>query len=115
VAAASNEQSAGVGQINKAMSQVDQVTQRNASAAEELSSTAEEMASQAEALQQVVGFFRVEGAEETHRLVPSSHPAPSRLPAPRSGWLPPVPALAAGKVNGGIHAAAQHEPEFRRF
>jgi methyl-accepting chemotaxis protein len=33
-----------VNQLNKAMGQVDQVTQRNASAAEELSSTAEEMA-----------------------------------------------------------------------
>lgn len=115
VAAASNEQSAGVGQINKAMAQVDQVTQRNASAAEELSSTAEEMASQAEALQQVVGFFRVEGAEEAHRPAPSSHPAPSHLPAARTSWVPPVPALAPGKVNGGIHAAAHHEPEFRRF
>jgi methyl-accepting chemotaxis protein len=58
VAAASREQSSGVNQINKAMSQVDQVTQRNASSAEELSSTAEEMAAQAEALQQLVGFFR---------------------------------------------------------
>ena len=62
VAAASNEQSAGVAQINKAMSLVDQVTQRNASASEELASTAEEMASQAEALQQTISFFRTNGA-----------------------------------------------------
>jgi methyl-accepting chemotaxis protein len=41
------------------MGHVDQVTQRNASAAEELSSTAEEMASQAESLQQLINFFRV--------------------------------------------------------
>src|SRR5258706_11752921 len=61
VAAASSEQSSGVGQINKAMSQGDQVTQRNASAAEELASTAEEMASQAEALQQLVSYFRIAG------------------------------------------------------
>ncbi|HEV8484514.1 MAG TPA: methyl-accepting chemotaxis protein [Blastocatellia bacterium] len=64
VAAASNEQSSGVAQINKAMSQVDQVTQRNASAAEELSSTAEEMASQAEALQELMAFFRVDARDE---------------------------------------------------
>ena len=57
VAAASNEQSAGVVQINKAMTLVDQVTQRNASASEELASTAEEMAAQAEALQQTISFF----------------------------------------------------------
>ena len=59
VAAASAEQSAGVTQVSKAMGTVDQVTQRNASAAEELSSTAEEMASQAEGLQQLMGFFLV--------------------------------------------------------
>jgi methyl-accepting chemotaxis protein len=59
VTTASREQSAGVAQVNKAMNQVDQVTQRNATAAEELSSTAEEMARQAENLQNLMGFFRV--------------------------------------------------------
>ena len=59
VAAASKEQSAGVDQINKAMNQVDTVTQRNASSAEELSSTAEELAAQSKQLQQLMTFFRV--------------------------------------------------------
>jgi methyl-accepting chemotaxis protein len=57
VATASQEQSSGVVQVSRAMTVVDQVTQRNASASEELSSTAEEMASQAEALQHLVRFF----------------------------------------------------------
>jgi methyl-accepting chemotaxis protein len=47
VAAASREQASGVAQVNKAMGQVDQVTQRNASAAEELAATAEELTAQA--------------------------------------------------------------------
>jgi methyl-accepting chemotaxis protein len=59
VAAASREQSVGVAQVNKAMTQVDQITQRNASGAEELSSTAEEMAGQAESLDQLMSFFRI--------------------------------------------------------
>jgi hypothetical protein len=42
------------------MSQVDQVTQRNAAAAEELSSTAAEMANQAENLQRLTRVFRVD-------------------------------------------------------
>jgi len=58
VAAASREQSAGVAQINRSLTQVDQVTQRNAAAAEELSATSEEMAAQALGLQNLVGFFR---------------------------------------------------------
>jgi methyl-accepting chemotaxis protein len=67
VAAASTEQSGGVTQINKAMSQVDTVTQRNASSAEELSSTAEELASQSEQLQQLMTFFRVAGEQSMQR------------------------------------------------
>jgi methyl-accepting chemotaxis protein len=60
VTTASREQAAGVAQVNKAMIQVDQVTQRNAAAAEELSSTAAEMASQAENLRQLMRVFRVD-------------------------------------------------------
>jgi methyl-accepting chemotaxis protein len=40
--------------------QVDTVTQRNASTAEELSSTSEELAAQASSLNQLVSFFRLE-------------------------------------------------------
>jgi methyl-accepting chemotaxis protein len=67
VAAASTEQSGGVTQINRAMAQVDTVTQRNASSAEELSSTAEELAAQSEQLQQLMTFFRVAGEQFSHR------------------------------------------------
>jgi methyl-accepting chemotaxis protein len=67
VAAASTEQSGGVTEINKAMSQVDTVTQRNASSAEELSSTAEELAAQSEQLQQLMTFFRVAGEQSASR------------------------------------------------
>jgi len=63
VATASREQSAGVAQVNRAMTHVDQVTQRNASAAEELSSTAEEMASQAETLKYLISFFQIDSAK----------------------------------------------------
>ncbi len=64
VATASREQAGGVAQVNKAMTQVDQVTQRNAAAAEELSSTAEGMATQAEHLQQLMSVFRIKTADQ---------------------------------------------------
>ena len=67
VAAASTEQSSGVTQINQAMAQVDTVTQRNASSAEELSSTAEELAAQSEQLQQLMTFFRVAAEHPANR------------------------------------------------
>ena len=65
IAAASEEQSSGVGQINTAMNQLNQITQQNASSSEELAATAEEMSGQAENLQQLVGFFKVENATGT--------------------------------------------------
>jgi len=64
VASASREQASGVNQMNKAMGQVDQVTQRNATAAEEMSSTAEELSSQAEGLMQLMAFFRTDDSQE---------------------------------------------------
>jgi methyl-accepting chemotaxis protein len=91
VAAASTEQSSGVTQINQAMAQVDTVTQRNASSAEELSSTAEELAAQSEQLQQLMTFFRVAGEQSGNRggdgqqrVAMPLKPAFRNDPAPRS-------------------------------
>jgi len=61
IAAASQEQSSSVGQINTSMTQLNQITQQNASSSEELAATAEEMSSQAENLQQQMAFFKIEG------------------------------------------------------
>lgn len=65
IAAASQEQSAGVGQINSAMNQMNQITQQNASSSEQLAATAEEMTGQAEQLMELMGFFKI-GADQTH-------------------------------------------------
>jgi methyl-accepting chemotaxis protein len=54
IAAASAEQSAGVGQVNTAVSELNKITQQNAASAEELAATAEEMQDLAEALRRVV-------------------------------------------------------------
>jgi methyl-accepting chemotaxis protein len=73
VTAASAEQSSGVTQINRAMSQVDSVTQRNASSAEELSSTAEELAAQSEQLQQLMTFFHIADEKSLDRDADKKH------------------------------------------
>jgi methyl-accepting chemotaxis protein len=62
VAAASAEQTAGLGEVREAMRQVGDVTQRNATASEELAATAEEMAAQLEALRSLLAFFRLQAA-----------------------------------------------------
>jgi methyl-accepting chemotaxis protein len=60
IAAASQEQSTGIDQVNVAVTQLDQVTQSNAAQTEELSSTAQSLAAQAQQLQALVGGFKVE-------------------------------------------------------
>jgi len=119
VATASREQGTGVAQVNKAMSQVDQVTQRNASAAEELSSTAEEMASQAKSLQQLMSFFRV---DENDSLPPAgsfvSRPKASVLARqPFQSMAASAETVSRGERNGkGAEAALRPgEQDFTRW
>ncbi|HET9285258.1 MAG TPA: methyl-accepting chemotaxis protein [Candidatus Angelobacter sp.] len=117
VAAASREQSAGVGQINKAMAQVDRVTQRNASAAEELSSTAEELAAQSQALLEIMNYFKVSDGDS---VAPFAAQRPgqdawsdSELPHPALHMHSP---LSGSKPNGKVKAEAEVETaSFSRF
>jgi methyl-accepting chemotaxis protein len=62
IAAATREQNTGLDQVNKAVSQLDQVTQSNAAQTEELSATAESLSEQARQLQVLVAKFKT-GAE----------------------------------------------------
>ena len=82
IAAASSEQSTGVGQINTAMEQLNQITQQNASSSEELAATAEEMSGQAAQLQEAMGFFKVEGGQMKAVTTPRAAIA-SRAPSVR--------------------------------
>lgn len=59
ISAASEEQSSGVNEINKAMGQLDQVSQQNASASEELSAIAEELNGQADMLMHAISKFKI--------------------------------------------------------
>ncbi|MFT6975101.1 MAG: methyl-accepting chemotaxis protein, partial [Bermanella sp.] len=67
ISAASEEQSAGVSQINSAMQQLDQVTQQNAAASEELAATADEMRSQSLSLIEVISFFKLKNQGSTNQ------------------------------------------------
>lgn len=115
VSAASREQSSGVGQISKAMSQVDQVTQRNASSAEELSSTAEELASQSQALLHLMNYFKVIGSDSADLGSSVVHkrraPHAARSESELLHWAMPVPAPTV-KPNGNANPETAN---FSRF
>ena len=59
---ASAEQSAGIEQVNEAISQMEQVTQRNAALVEEAAASAESLRSQAQRLAESVDFFKLEAS-----------------------------------------------------
>jgi len=78
ISAAGREQSAGIEQINKAVSEMDGVTQQNAALVEEAAAAAESLQQQAERLSGVVGVFKVDGLAAA-----AAAPAPSGRPGQR--------------------------------
>ncbi|MBV6817930.1 MCP four helix bundle domain-containing protein [Rahnella sp. PD12R] len=65
IAIASNEQSTGIEEINKAINQMDEVTQQNAALVQEASSAAYSLNEQAERLSQAISIFKVSAATAT--------------------------------------------------
>jgi methyl-accepting chemotaxis protein len=59
VKTASEQQKIGVDQMQQSMRQLDEITQSNAAASEELAATAEELSAQALSLQEIIGFFTI--------------------------------------------------------
>jgi methyl-accepting chemotaxis protein-1 (serine sensor receptor) len=62
IAAASQEQSSGIDQVNNAVMQMDEMTQQNAALVEEAAAAARSMQEQADELTQQVGFFQLNDA-----------------------------------------------------
>ncbi|HET8869364.1 MAG TPA: methyl-accepting chemotaxis protein [Aquabacterium sp.] len=59
ISSASEEQSDGIGQVNQAISQLDQMTQQNSALVEQAAATAESLYEQGSVLAQVVGTFQL--------------------------------------------------------
>ncbi len=69
ISASTTEQASSVNNINKAVAQLDAMTQQNASSSEELASTSEELSGQADNLRNVIGFFTLAGSELQFKTV----------------------------------------------
>ena len=84
IAAASREQSSGIEQVNRAVMQMDELTQQNAALVEEATAASQAMAQQAGDLNQMMGRYVVDAAREalmarSAPVVKKSEPAaPSR-------------------------------------
>lgn len=89
ISAASSEQSAGIDQVNTAITSMDEVTQQNAALVEEAAAAAESLVDQAISLMEVVGNFKLKGGgvqqERRAQTSPmrSSKPIATPKPAPK--------------------------------
>ncbi len=82
ISAASSEQSVGVAQVGKAITQMDQVTQQNAALVEESAAAAESLKSQAQQLLQAVSVFKLGHSEPQHAAMAARNYAPDEPHGP---------------------------------
>ncbi|MDO8439123.1 MAG: methyl-accepting chemotaxis protein [Telluria sp.] len=97
IMAASQEQSAGIEQINKAIIGMDQGTQQNAALVEQAAASSQAMLDQARRLAEVASIFKLDGRHEVQRAAPVQAPArrfakalPAARPPARAGAEPAI-------------------------
>lgn len=83
IAAGSQEQSAGIDQVNLGVNQMDHVVQSNAAQTEELSATAQTMAEQGRRLEELVGRFKL--GDESEAPARGYEPHAAAAPTTRTG------------------------------
>jgi methyl-accepting chemotaxis protein-2 (aspartate sensor receptor) len=109
ISAASDEQSSGIDQVNRAVSQMDEVTQQNAALVEEAAAAAGSLQDQAERLAQAVAVFKINAGEVIE--VPARQLAQQR-PAPRVAARVSAPATVAPEAPA-VEASAKPAPAAR--
>jgi methyl-accepting chemotaxis protein len=92
ISAASEEQSGGIDQVNRAVVQMDETTQQNAALVEQAAAAAGSLRDQTQHLTQVVSMFKLGNAQAVAQAVPAAQAiqAPAHAPA-----LAPAPAARA--------------------
>jgi methyl-accepting chemotaxis protein len=131
IANASAEQASGIEQVNKALTQMDEVTQQNSALVEENAATAKTLEHQANAMNERVDAFRIAGGD----MAPPARPAAAKAPAAAKPQAPAAkraekPQLvtakraAAGGANGSgpvprmqaqLAQAVNQDPDWKEF
>jgi methyl-accepting chemotaxis protein len=104
IAAASEEQSGGISQVGRAVTQMDEVTQQNAALVEQAAAAAASLQDQARRLRDTVSAFRVNGADAVAER-PAAVAARRVTAAVQAG-----PKREAG-ATGRMQSAARAEPQ----
>jgi methyl-accepting chemotaxis protein len=119
ITAASAEQSAGIEQVNQAITHMDEGTQQNAALVEEASASARALEQQAEQLVQTVAVFRIAQAAAATRAAPKQAAPQRAAVAPvrpatsaRAARKPRAAAPAAGAMHAG---AGGNDSDWQEF
>jgi methyl-accepting chemotaxis protein len=132
IASASHEQSTGIDQINKALNQMDEVTQQNSALVEENAASAKTLEHQSESMNQKVAFFKLDEHVEAHTVkTPAPAPVTRMAAKPARKETAPVrkatsAAVAAAAVNGrrggpvgrmqaAVATAMAEDPDWKEF
>ena len=100
ITSASQEQSSGIGQVNIAINEMDEMTQQNAALVEEAAAAAESMREQSTKLSHVVAQFKINQNSNRHAQTPQHSAVVLKAkPAPRK-------AMPSGKTTTQLTAAA---------
>ncbi|MFY2019798.1 methyl-accepting chemotaxis protein [Achromobacter dolens] len=108
ISAASEEQSSGIDQVNRAVSQMDEVTQQNAALVEEAAAAAGSLQEQAQRLAEAVAVFKINAGdviEVPARQLAQQRSAP-RVAAPTVEETAPAQQKAAAPVEPAPRQAA---------
>ncbi|WP_395757658.1 methyl-accepting chemotaxis protein [Achromobacter sp. EB05] len=108
ISAASEEQSSGIDQVNRAVSQMDEVTQQNAALVEEAAAAAGSLQEQAQRLAEAVAVFKINAGdviEVPARQLAQQRSAP-RVVAPTVEETAPAQQKAAAPVEPAPRQAA---------
>ena len=109
IAAASNEQASGIGQINEGLGQIDQAIQQNTATAEESAAAAEELSSQAAELLDMLKRFKLKGQQNNYQpQAAPARPTPQpQMQAGNGGW--------GGNPTANSQQIALDDKEFGKF
>ena len=111
IATASHEQSEGIAQVNKALMQMDEMTQQNASLVEEAAAASEAMGAQAQELSDLVSYFNL-GVEATPVTV--NHIQRQPLAQPAQPVRPVQPGLA-NMTSKNTQSLPMEDDEWKEF
>jgi methyl-accepting chemotaxis protein len=118
ISAASTEQSQGIEQVNRAVTQMDETTQQNAALVEQAAAAAESLQEQASGLSQAVAVFRVNpgnigNSRSLAKTVASSATLAPRRNLPQSSGVRPSAQPAIQRA--AAKAKSKEEDEWEEF